>query len=165
MTVQLELATESDAPAIFALKQSVAQHLTEEFGKGPWSSFGTEAGAARGLKTPGLWVARRRGQLIAMLRLATRKPWAIDPAYFTPCKTPLYLTDMAVTPALQGQGIGRDCLGYAARIATDHLAQAIRLDAWDATAGAGAFYAKCGYREVGRVVYRKNPLVYYETLI
>ena len=41
----------------------------------------------------------------------------------------------------------------------------IRLDAYDAAASAGAFYAKCGYREVGRVVYKKNPLVYYERLI
>ena len=42
---------------------------------------------------------------------------------------------------------------------------AIRLDAWDSTAGAGPFYAKCGYREVARVVYHGNPLVYYERLL
>jgi hypothetical protein len=41
-------------------------------------------------------------------------------------------------------------------------ADAIRVDAYDAEAGAGGFYAKCGYREVGRVVYRNTPLVYYE---
>jgi hypothetical protein len=41
---------------------------------------------------------------------------------------------------------------------------ALRLDAYDADAGAGGFYAKCGFREVGRVVYRKNPLVYFELL-
>ena len=44
-------------------------------------------------------------------------------------------------------------------------ADAIRLDAFDANAGAGEFYAKCGFREVGRVIYRKNPLIYYELVL
>lgn len=165
MPVKLEPAEESDVKAILALKRAVAEHLTKEFGKGLWSSFGTEVGVAHSVRSPTLWVAKRRAKLIAMLRLATKKPWAIDAAYFTTCKTPLYLTDMAVVPELQGQGIGRECLVQARRIATDHPAQAIRLDAYDAAAGAGAFYAKCGYREVGRVVYKKSPLVYFETLI
>jgi hypothetical protein len=43
--------------------------------------------------------------------------------------------------------------------------QAIRLDAYDATAGAGRFYLKCGFREVGRVTYRKVPLIYFELLL
>jgi len=36
------------------------------------------------------------------------------------------------------------------------------LDAYDATAGAGWFYAKCGFRETGRVTYRNVPLRCYE---
>jgi hypothetical protein len=43
--------------------------------------------------------------------------------------------------------------------------QAIRLDAFDADAGAGDFYAKGGYREMGRVVFRQVPLIYYELLL
>ena len=165
MPLTLELAIESDVVEIFALKQAVAEDLTKKFGKGHWSSFGTETGVLRSVKSSALWVARRRTELIAMLSLATRKPWAIDPAYFTACKSPLYLTDMAVASALQGSGIGRECLVDARRIAGDRSAGAIRLDAYDGQAGAGGFYAECGYREVGRVVYRKRALVYYEALI
>ena len=44
-------------------------------------------------------------------------------------------------------------------------ADAIRLDAYDAPAGAGDFYAKCGFREVGRATYRGVPLVYFELLL
>ena len=43
--------------------------------------------------------------------------------------------------------------------------EAIRLDAFDAEAGAGGFYARCGFTEVGRVTYRKAPLMYYELLL
>lgn len=165
MRVKLHRATDSDVEAIFSLKEAVADSLTRQFGKGHWSTFGTEAGVVRSVKSSTLWVARSRAGVIAVLSLSTRKPWAIDPAYFTAARTPLYLTDMAVEPMMQGQGIGRVCLDEARRIAVEHPAGAIRLDAYDAPAGAGGFYAKCGYREVGRAVYRKNPLVYYEILI
>ncbi len=51
------------------------------------------------------------------------------------------------------------------RIARAWPADAIRLDAYDADAGAGIFYAKCGCTEVGRVSYRGTPLIYYELLL
>ena len=41
---------------------------------------------------------------------------------------------------------------------------AIRLDAYDAPAGAGGFSARCGFREVGRAAYRGVPLIYFEWL-
>jgi hypothetical protein len=46
--------------------------------------------------------------------------------------------------------------------ARDWPADAIRLDACDTPAGAGGFYPKCGYTEVGRVRYEGTPLIYYE---
>jgi GNAT superfamily N-acetyltransferase len=110
-------------------------------------------------------VFRRRSTIIATLTLATKKPWAIDKSYFAPSKRPLYLTAMAVRPDLQRQGIGSYCLDEAKRIAQAWPADAIRLDAYDSVAGAGEFYAKCGFREVGRVIYRNTPLVYYELIL
>lgn len=100
-----------------------------------------------------------------MLRLATKKPWAIDVSYFTPVKRPLYLTGMAVSVAHQSQGLGRQALEDAERIAREWPAGAIRLDAWDAAAGSGGFYDKCGYRKRGHVVYKGTPLIYYERLV
>jgi hypothetical protein len=41
-------------------------------------------------------------------------------------------------------------------------ADVVRLDSYDATAGAGGFYARCGFDERGRVVYRGTPLLYLE---
>jgi len=102
------------------------------------------------------------GELVATLRLTTRKPWAIDPTYFTPCRLPLYLHDMAIVPHCQRQGIGRQLLAEAIRVAKQWPADAIRLDAYDAAAGAGGFYARCGFTEVGRVTYRGTPLIYFE---
>jgi hypothetical protein len=44
-------------------------------------------------------------------------------------------------------------------------AGAIRLDVWDAPAGAGGFYARCGYTPRGGKVYRGNPLLDFERLL
>jgi GNAT superfamily N-acetyltransferase len=103
--------------------------------------------------------------VLTVLRLAKTKPWAIDVAYFTPVKRPLYLTGMAISVAHQGHGLGRLALEDAAAVAREWPADAIRLDAYDADAGAGGFYAKCGFEERGRVVYRGTPLLYYELLL
>ena len=107
-------------------------------------------------------VARSNRRIIGTLRLATKKPWAIDISYFTPAERPLYLTGMAVLPTLQRKGIGRLLMKKAEAEARAWPADAIRLDAFDADAGAGPFYAKCGCREVAHVTYKKDPLIYFE---
>ena len=110
-------------------------------------------------------VARRDGAIVGVLRLETKKPWAIDKNYFVPFGRPLYLLDMAVDPALQRQGIGRRLLDEALVVAKAMPADSIRLDAYDHAAGAGGFYARCGFKEVGRVTYKGTPLVYYELIL
>jgi GNAT superfamily N-acetyltransferase len=99
------------------------------------------------------------------MTLATKKPWAIELTYFSPVPKALYLHAMAVAPELQRQGIGRELVRRAVAFARAWPSQAIRLDAYDAPAGAGGFYAKCGFREVGRVTYRTVPLVYFELIL
>jgi GNAT superfamily N-acetyltransferase len=124
-----------------------------------------ERGVARDLASNRVLVARRRGQALGTLTLQNKKPWAIDTAYFTRVDRALYLINMAVAPASQRHGVGRALLGEAAAVARAWPAQAIRLDAYDAPAGAGGFYAEAGFREVGRVSYRGVPLVYFELLL
>ena len=165
MRLNLKLATVEDAAALAALHTAVAEHLTVQYGTGPWSGKTSEKGVLYAMRTSQVFVARERGKIIATLRLTTKKPWAIDKSYFTTVKKPLYLLAMAVTPAKQRQGIGKLSMKEVTRIAKAWPADAIRLDAYDARAGAGGFYARCGFKEVGRVIYRKAPLIYYELLL
>ena len=85
--------------------------------------------------------------------------------YFVRVRRPLYLIGLVVEPGLQHQGIGRILVEEAKAVARAWPAEAIRLDAYDAEAGAGAFYAKCGFRQVARVTYKNTPLLYYELLL
>jgi ribosomal protein S18 acetylase RimI-like enzyme len=163
--VVFHLATRDDAPAVAEVRTAAARDLTERYGRGHWSSETTERGALAELRNAQVWMARYGRKVVATFRLATKKPWAIDVSYFTACKRPLYLTSMAVRPDFQNRGIGRKCAEQAVRIARGWPADAIRLDAYDAEAGAGAFYQSCGFREVGRATYRSNPLLYYELVL
>jgi GNAT superfamily N-acetyltransferase len=164
MRFTFELANPGDAAALAVLHTAVADHLTGLHGTGPWSCKTSEKGVRYAMRTSRVFVARLGTELVGTLRLATKKPWAIDTSYFSACRRPLYLLAMAVTPARQRQGIGRLCLQEARRIAEAWPADAIRLDAFDAKAGAGGFYERCGWTEKGRVSYRGAPLIYYELI-
>jgi GNAT superfamily N-acetyltransferase len=158
-------ATLDDVPVIAALQNAAAGALTARFGEGHWSSLVTERAAAVSVRRGRLRVGRDGRRVLTVLRLATKKPWAIDVAYFTPVKRPLYLTGMAVSVAHQGEGLGRLALEDALAVAKAWPADAIRLDAYDGNAGAGPFYAKCGFRELGRIVYKRDHLLYYELVL
>lgn len=160
-------ATAADAAEIAALRVAAAEDLTTRYGKGFWSSHATDKGVLLAMKHGRVIAAVVDGCIAGTLTLSTRKPWAIDTSYFTKVRTPVYLTSMAVLPSMQKQGIGHAMLTDAVQ-RVRHLSRpghAIRLDAFNADAGAGAFYAKNGYTEKGRVVFRDVPLIYYELLL
>ena len=84
-----------------------------------------------------------------------QRPWAIDPAFLTP-SPPLTLTDMAVRPTIRERALAARARtgGASGAGMANGPATRFRLDAYDANAGAGEFYASCGFREVASVVYR-----------
>ncbi len=169
MSLSFEIAVEDDVRAIAAVRNVAAEHLTGKYGQGRWSHLAT----ARSVqvhefmrpKFQRTLIARDGSKVIATLCLQTKKPWAIDVKYFTRVSKALYLIGMAVHPDWQGKGVGRLILKEAGDIARNWPSNAIRLDAWDADAGAGPFYVKCGFRDVGHVIYRTAPIVYYEMLL
>lgn len=159
------MASETDASLVAVLRGRAAHDLTDRFGPGHWSGEATASGVVAGMMDSRIVFARRGTAVVATYRLSAVRPWAMRDACFTPCQQPLYLTDMAVLPALQGRGIGRRCLAHAVRCARQWPADGVRLDAYDTAAGAGLFYEKCGFQEVVRLIHRGVPLVYYERLI
>ena len=155
-------ATPADTRDVIAVRDAAAADLTAKHGIGHWSGLASQRSLELAMRHSFILLARRGRQALGTLRLATRKPWAIDVRYFTPVKRPIYLLDMAVHPLAQGEGVGRALLERAVQVARRWPGDAIRLDAYDAPAGAGGFYAACGYRETARVVFRTLPLIYYE---
>jgi len=95
-------ATLDDVPTIAAIQNAAAGALTARFGVGHWSTLGSERSAALAQRHARVRVGRDGKRILTVLRLAKKKPWAIDVAYFTPVRRPLYLTGMAVAVTHQG---------------------------------------------------------------
>jgi ribosomal protein S18 acetylase RimI-like enzyme len=165
LKLSFAIATTADAAEIARLSTMTNQHLQAKHGRITSKCLVTERTVLTILKTSQILVANFQNEMMAMLCLSKKKPWAIDPAYFTPVPRPLYLTHMAVAPERQRQGIGRNMLDQALLLAAQWPGDAIRLDAYDNESGAGGFYEKCGFREVGRVSYRRTPLIYFEFVL
>jgi GNAT superfamily N-acetyltransferase len=165
LKLSVRQAVEADAGEIAALRMAAAADLTARFGEGFWSSNTTDRGVLQAMRRAKVILAIDAGAIVGTLTLSAQKPWAIDPSYFTVVQRPIYLTSMAVAPALQNRGVGRAMLRAADSFAQAWPGQAIRLDAFDAAAGAGGFYAKCGYEEKGRATFRSVPLIYFEKLL
>ena len=166
MNLTIQIATVNEAAAIARLLNDAADHLTGKFGKGHWSYHTSEKSVVNAITGKSKIIIALNGQEIAgSYCLQTKKPWAIDPAFFTPVEQALYLVGMAVSPAWQQKGIGRYMMQELPAFITQWPAQAVRLDAYDHAAGAGDFYRKNGFTERGRVLYRGNPLIYFERLV
>jgi GNAT superfamily N-acetyltransferase len=165
MALLVQFATESDIPALLELRLAVDAEQQRRFGDDRWTTTITEKSIARGLKSSRVLIARRGKRIVGTLRMETKKPWAIDLRYFTPVAKAVYLHDVDVSPPLQRAGVGRRLIERAKAVARAWPVDAIRVDAYDGSAGAGPFYRKCGFTEVGRTVYRSVPLVYYELVL
>jgi ribosomal protein S18 acetylase RimI-like enzyme len=149
---------------VAAVRIAAADRLTRDFGDGHWSAHTNADAVLRDIRASRVLAIRDRDAIIGTLALQTKKPWAIDISYFTPCKKALYLINMAVSPDRQRSGAGRALLAEALSLARSFPADAIRLDAYDSAAGAGDFYRKCGYTQVGSRSYRGVPLLYFELM-
>lgn len=158
-------ASERDVRALLKLRLDVDADQARRFGKNRWSTTISEASVSRGLKASRVLVVEQDRTIVAALRMQTKKPWAIDLTYFTPVAKAVYLHDVNVDPPLQRTGVGREMIERAKRVAREWPVEAIRLDAYDGPSGGGPFYRKCGFTEVGRVVYRGVPLNYFEFLV
>jgi hypothetical protein len=67
MPYKVQLATNDDAAALALLRNAVADHLTSQHGRGPWSGHGTEKGVLYAMRTSRVFVARERSEIVATL--------------------------------------------------------------------------------------------------
>jgi predicted N-acetyltransferase YhbS len=161
----ISVASLSDARALTALRTAVARGMTEKFGEGHWSASPTKADVVRQIRASRVLVARADAGIVGTVRLITARPWAIDSSCFTLVTKPLYVLGLAVSPEHRDKGVGRHLMDAAKDTARSLHAEALWLDAYEHSAGAGPFYMKCGFRKVGSTKYREMPLSYYEWLV
>jgi GNAT superfamily N-acetyltransferase len=175
MKLTIEEATPHDVTEILALRLAIGAHMQERYGDDRWAPPIHEGSVLRYFKGPRtrksdgetlikILVGKIRGEIVALTRMQTKKPWAFDLKYFTPGAKAVYLGDVEVSAKCQGQGFGTQLMAAVVDHARVWPVGAVRTSSYDGAAGAGPFYAKCGFRETGRVTYRTIPMIYFEMI-
>jgi GNAT superfamily N-acetyltransferase len=164
--VTLRNAGLGDIKLVRSILAAAADDLTARFGQGHWSGARTmetlKAYAERGE----LYLIEANSTAAGTLRLTDRKIGFYHNAWFARPDDPAgYLLDMAVHPDHQRLGIGHRAMQMMERLAQQAGLQAVRLDAYQGPAGAGAFYRKCGYAMVHTGDMRGVGLEYFEKLL
>lgn len=159
----LKQATADQLRELYALRKQAADDLSARFGSGHWGRVGSFRTMQEHQKQGLIYAGLRGQELVAMLRYSTQRPRFYRMEWFTDPDAPAgHLTQMAVRTDLQDSGYGRACVAAIEAIARRGGASYIRLDSYDAPAGAGEFYRKCGYQQVHRGEFNRVPLIYWE---
>lgn len=106
------------------------------------------------------------GRLVATFTASRDAPDYLDLSLWPNGAEPsFYLSQLAVSPKLQGRGIGRACIAAVERLALEHGCRSIRLDAAESHAGLLDWYLKLGYRESCRYEAFGTRMVGFEKLV
>ena len=166
VTPRLRAALAGDVRGVREILAAAANDLTTRFGVAHWSAIPSMEALRKYADQGDLYVVEAEADAIGTLRLTDRKIGFYRSEWFAnPKDNAAYLLDMAIDPRHQRRGIGRRSMRLAEELARAKGSRAIRLDAYAGPAGAGRFYAKCGYRLVHAGEFNGVALEYYETLI
>ena len=104
-----------------------------------------------------LYVFTREKQVVGAVILNSEESeeWAIVPwQYSTPA---LVIHALVMDPSVQGQGLGREALGWIERFASENNYLSIRLDLFPENKAAQQLYAHHGYELRGEVSFAIKP--------
>jgi GNAT superfamily N-acetyltransferase len=162
----LRAARAEDVERVRTILEAAAADLTARFGEGHWSRVSAVETLRRHADQGTLFLAEIDGAAIGAMQVTDRKVSFYRGEWFAhPKDAAAYLLDMAIEPAHQRRGLGRRAMALAEELARARGLPAIRLDAYGGPAGAGGFYAKCGYRLVHTGTFNGIALEYFEKLL
>ena len=147
LQVTVREGTPDDAPAIAALLAA----LMVDHGLAPLSPERLAGAVRQVMQLPAAWylVADDGGELVGTLQLNQRySTWETAPYG--------YVEDFCVAPSRRGEGIGRLLLAHVERWAQERGWTRIDLDVSTSLTGTLRFYERCGYRDTGSVLYRRQ---------
>lgn len=141
-TLDIRSATASDVEAITALLQACAQTMSDQ-GMHHWLGVYDQTSVAANLKSKSVFVLESEEQLLGCIALGQQKADYYQDCWPQAPAADFYITQLAVSPAAQGQGYGRKLMQHCLDIVADARLQ---LDAVDHYPALIRFYQKLGFR-------------------
>lgn len=165
-TASIRLAAPGEIAGIYKLSVAAASDLVDKYGQGRWRVAAARKTLKRNQQSDSLFVIVKDAVIVGTFCFTTKKAGFYRRGWFAFPDDPAgYLLNMAIAPQHQRQGIGREVMNHIDQLARSMKLLAVRFDAYEANAGAGGFYRKCGYQlvHVGKV--GDVGLEYYEKVL
>lgn len=161
----LRRATVDDASRLHELVAAAGLAMAEQ-GFRNWLSPITAEQFVDDIGTREVYVVSDRGLAVGTFTLGAtaRRPYSPEP-WLDPGAPALYLSRLAVEPALQGGGIGGWCLEQIERLARERGARAVRCDVLTANTRLRRLYERFGYEPRGERAHGGWGFTCYERLI
>lgn len=142
---QLRRADDGDAGAISELVVAAYEHYIPLIGRTP---IPMRIDYAAAIHEHEVWVLEREGEIVAVIDLAP------EPDH-------LWIENVAVSPAWQGRGLGRQLLAHAEGECRRHRLPELRLLTNERYVANIAMYQRYGFVETRRRPYLGTDLVYF----
>ena len=145
--VHLRTATPDEAPAILALRTAAERWLADR-GIEQWHPGEITLAGATSQARDGEWhLASDNGVACATLRLLWSDPLWTGIGTQRPA---VYVHGLVIDRAYAGQGLGARLLDWATEQGRQAGAEVLRLDCVEINPALRSYYARIGFREVGR---------------
>ena len=152
----MRLATPADMPAVYAIYTTAIDHMNAN-GIPQWDElYPTPAILDADLARGELYVADVAGVPLAAVVLNEQCDPAYDSAVWAYESPFVIVHRLCVSPAAQGQGVGRGLMAAVESWARARAYRDIRLDAFSLNPHALRMYAGLGYTKRGEATWRKG---------
>lgn len=161
--IQPRVASIKNIGAISALISNCAQNL-EHQGIYQWDSiYPNDELIAQDITKQALYFLAQAEQIIAIMTIDSDQPLEYSSVTWAYSDSPIMVIHrMAVHPNFQGKGIGKGLVRHAEDIARLAKYRAIRLDAFIPNLRAVKLYTALGFRNAGKVTFRKGDFYCFE---
>jgi len=162
MNLEIQRVGPDSIEKLHKILEKCGQDMQVRFGLTHWVPAYPLHLMCKDAEVKSVFAIREGNQAIATFTIGTQAPSYYDMTIWeNPGAKALYVSRLAVLPALQGRGIGKWCMSTIERLAVAEECTAVRLDAYDKHVKLQDFYCRLGYQQKGTS--RFNTKLYGET--
>lgn len=160
--MRVELATLDDIPRLNELYSRCSESMKRKYGLNHWDSVYPQDLLAKRINEGQVYLVHKRDKFVASFMLVKEYPQPYIDALAVDSRPFTYLNRLAVFPELQGQGIGKWCMGQLESLAAKSGSEVLRFDILADYPQLRDFYTKLGYVQIGEGRTRRFSVQFYE---
>jgi GNAT superfamily N-acetyltransferase len=166
MSYRIRKVGASEVEAVHEILRKCGQDMKVRLGLGHWDPPYPLDLMRRDAEKGGVYTVRHGDRAVGTFTIGTEPFSYYDMTIWeAPGARAMYVSRLAVLPELQGNGIGRWCMGTVEQLARDDGCAAVRLDVYGKHKKLLEFYTRLGYLRRGVVDFREAELVCFERVI